>query len=184
MSAAEQFLIKELKKGEKLLWSGIPLQGLRMTGNEFYEIPFSLMWIGFCFFWQGSAVMHYLQKRDLGSIFMVFWGVPFLLMGFYMLIGRYLHESYQRSRTYYGVTSDRIIILINGKTDQEAKSISLRNLDEMSVTERKNGNGDILFGRNSVGRHGSSLNDAPRFAPIAEVRKVYDLIKQAQQELN
>jgi hypothetical protein len=37
-------LQKEIQPGEKLLWSGIPVQGLRLVGADLLMIPFSLVW--------------------------------------------------------------------------------------------------------------------------------------------
>ena len=54
--AADHILSVELRRSEKLLWSGRPRQGVFLTQNDAGMIPFSLMWGGFSFFWEYEAV--------------------------------------------------------------------------------------------------------------------------------
>ncbi len=62
-----------LLKGEKIVWSGQPSQGLLLTGRLL--IPFSLLWGGFAIFWESSAL------ATTSPVFVKLWGVPFLLIG-------------------------------------------------------------------------------------------------------
>jgi hypothetical protein len=68
-------------------------------------IPFSLMWGGFSFFWEYKAV------SSGGPLFFDLWGVPFVLIGLYMIVGRFFCEAMSRSRKYYGPTNERVIII-------------------------------------------------------------------------
>jgi hypothetical protein len=178
----EQALQRELNPGERLLWSGSPRQGLQLRGSDIFLIPFSLMWGGFAFFWEYTVVAS--QKAPF---FFMLWGVPFVLVGIYFIIGRFFVDSYQRSRTCYGVTDERALIL-SGVLTREMKSLSLRNLEGMSMTERSDGSGSILFGSiNPINAMwygtawpGMTRRLVPAFELIDDVRKVYDLIKQAQ----
>ena len=42
---------------------------------------------------------------------MVLWGVPFVVIGQYMVWGRFLYDAWLKPRTYYGITNRRVLIL-------------------------------------------------------------------------
>ena len=169
-----------LAPGEKLLWSGQPETGLKLRASDTFVIPFSLMWAGFAFFWEYSVL------STNAPLFFRLWGVPFVLVGLYMVVGRFFVDAWVRARTVYGVTSQRILIL-PGDT-RSLTSLSLRTLPEVTVTERPDGSGTISFGglpylatSSPRGfRYPSSTCRAFEF--IFEVRTVSSIIQAAQQK--
>ncbi len=169
-NTAQAAVIRELQAGEHLLWSGIPRQGLRFRSGDIFMVPFSLFWGGFAFFWEYNVV-----NNNKAPFFFMLWGVPFVLIGIYLIVGRFFADNYQRSRTYYGVTDQRVLIL-SGIWTREVKTISLQNLNEISLTERSDSSGDILFGPRM---HKKMV---PTFELIDNVRQVYDLIQRTQRK--
>jgi hypothetical protein len=91
-------LQRELAPQEKLLWVGQPRQGLLLRSADLFLIPFSLLWGGFAVFWEASVV------RTGAPFFFKLWGVPFVLVGIYIVFGRFFADARQRRRTFYGVT--------------------------------------------------------------------------------
>ena len=136
----EQSLQGELDPGERLLWSGSPRQGLRFRASDLVVIPFSLMWGGFAFFWEYTVV-----SSQKASVFFMLWGVPFVLIGLYLIVGRFFVDAWQRGQTRYGLTDERALIL-SGVLTREVKSLSLRNLEGISMNQRSDGSGGIRFG--------------------------------------
>ncbi|GLQ46317.1 hypothetical protein GCM10007862_13680 [Dyella lipolytica] len=179
----EQVLRPELGRSERLLWSGMPRQGVRLRPTDALMIPFSLLWGGFAFFWEYSVTSQ-------GSpFFFSLWGVPFVLMGLYIIVGRFFVDSYQRARTYYGVTDQRVIIS-SGLMSREVKSLNLQGLNDISLTERADRSGSITFGPSNpmyamwagTSWPGMSKRQAPAFDLIDDARKVYDVIRETQQQ--
>ena len=97
-----------LLKGEKIIWQGKPAQGLLFTSRDWLLIPFSLLWGGFSIFWEKSVL-------DANApIFMKLWGVPFVLIGLYLVVGRFLLDAWIRRGMNYAVTDKRVLILRSG----------------------------------------------------------------------
>jgi len=182
MSLDDEIKLKpELGSGERLLWSGAPPQGVIFRSSDVLMVPFSLLWGGFAIFWEYTAIT---KGADL---FFALWGVPFVLVGLYMIFGRFFVDSYLRSRTCYGVT-DRRIIILGGLFNREVKSLSLQGLNDLSLSERPDGRGSITFGPSNpmlamwsgTAWPGVSNKLAPAFEQIDQARKVYTLIRDAQ----
>ncbi len=178
---SQQQLQSELAAGERLLWAGRPRQGIRFRAADALMIPFSLLWAGFAVFWEVSVL------REGAPGFFVLWGVPFVLMGIYITIGRFFVDSYQRGRTFYGLTDRRALI----RTGRGVKSLPLRNLSELSLKESGDGSGTISFGSGDPrygffagsGWPGTGKYLPPRFEMIESARQVYTQVRDAQREV-
>ena len=172
---------RELSSGERLLWSGQPRGGIRLRGSDVFVIPFSILWCRFAIFWESMVV------RQGAPAFMMFWGIPFILVGLYFVFGRFFVDALSRAKTFYGVTNERVII-ITGLFSREVKSLNLRTLTDVSLSERNDGSGTIFFGTvYPMGRWmpAGSWPGAGRYAPPAfdmvdQAKRVYETIRQAQ----
>src|SRR5436853_5210270 len=101
---AKQLLLPELEAGEQLLWAGQPRRGICFREADMFMIPFSLLWAGFAVFWEVEAF------RDSAPYFFRFWGIPFILAGADLVVGRFVWDTWRRARTFYGVTDHRVLI--------------------------------------------------------------------------
>ena len=101
-----------LAPGEKLRWEGAPATGLRLRKADALLIPFSLAWGGFAAFWEATAL-----SMDAPLLFKLA-GLPFVLIGLYIVIGRFYHDAWLRARTRYALTDERALIAINGFSRQ------------------------------------------------------------------
>lgn len=179
----EQALDRELSGSERMLWSGIPRQGFVLRSSDAFFVPFSLLWGGFVVFWEHGAISSHAPP------FMVLWGVPFVLVGVYVIFGRFFVDRYQRSRIHYAVTDERVLI-IRGSANREVKSLPLQTLSEITMRERTDGSGTITFGPldpryamwTGMGSPWPGLGKRlpPSFELIPNVRSVYDTIRDAQ----
>jgi hypothetical protein len=181
MEKLSDLLQMELGAGEKLLWSGQSVQGLRLRGYDVFLIPFGLLWMGFI-----VLAMLGISGEEF-PLFICFWFIPFLLMGLYLLIGRFFADAWQRSHTLYALTDQRALIVTTmGKP--KVKSLILRNLPQITLVAGAQGRGSIVFG-NPNGMawwyktffFGPGLSaegfTPPEFEEIENVRDVYRQIQ-------
>ena len=185
--SAESQIATHLDPGERLLWSGQPRGGVRLRGQDVFLIPFSLLWGGFAIFWEVMATWSVSKSHQPVAYFFPLFGLPFVAIGLYIIFGRFYVDALQRERTFYGVTNDRIIIL-SGLFSRQSKSLQLRTLTDVSLTERSDGSGTITFG--PVSWLGANLwgnawpnfhrNVPPAFDLIDNAKQVYNIIRNAQ----
>ncbi|UFS59541.1 hypothetical protein [Subtercola endophyticus] len=99
---------KELHPGEIVRWTGSGDPGVLFTRADFLLVPFSLLWGGFAIFWETQAV-----TENSGPLFLVFGGA-FVLVGLYLIVGRFFTKAYRKRTTAYAVT-DRRAFLTDGR---------------------------------------------------------------------
>ena len=183
----DQFEIVEASRpyllgGERILWSGQPKQGLALGSRDALLIPFSLMWGGFAIFWNASVWLGpFGGKGDSPDWFFKLWGLPFLAIGLYMIVGRFFHDAHMRKKLIYAVTDQRILILRGTKVT----SLDLGRLPRLELTEHSDGTGTLAFeatapfgaqGR-SFGLWVPALSEAAQFFRIQGARNAYELIR-------
>jgi len=177
-------LAREITGDERLLWSGEPKQGLMLRLSDALMIPFSLLWGGFAVFWEWSVL------RGHTPIFFALWGVPFVLMGLYIVAGRFFADAALRRKTVYAVTNQRVII-VSGLFKPSIKSLNLRSLYDISLQERSDGTGTVILGPSGpLGAFAGTSWPAsrrqlspPALEGIRDARLVYNKIREAQKSL-
>jgi hypothetical protein len=174
MAATIQF---DLSKGERLLWSGTPRQGVVFRASDLLLVPFSLLWGGFAVFWELSVI------RDGAPFFFRLWGIPFVLVGLYLIAGRFAYDALRRKRTAYGLTTERVIIS-GGVLRPTLKSLALTTLTDLTLDQRSDGSGTISFGPTLpfafAGADWPGMPRPPAFELIPNAKQVYDRVREAQ----
>ncbi len=138
-SESEMEIKRELFQDERLLWSGCPHRGIVLRLADVLLIPFSLVWGGFAIAWEIDVIV------GRGPLIMQLFGLPFVVIGCYLILGRFFVDAYIRSRTHYGVTNERILI-VSGFLHQSVNSISIAMLTDFSLVEKRDGTGSISIG--------------------------------------
>jgi hypothetical protein len=182
---AAQKIQSELMPGESIYWAGMPNPRVVFHSDDWAVIPFSLVWTGFFIFWEADALGIWRDKsqHDGTHVFMALWGIPFLVMGNYIVWGRFLHDAWLKRRTYYGVTNRRLLILQEGWK----RKTSTMFLQEIPQIEREgDSTGTLWFGtkypvivpkgQKSRDMSRFSLGDVPVFADILDADSVCRLI--------
>jgi len=140
---ATQKLQKELSPGESLLWSGRPKQGVLLRSTDGFLIPFSLLWSGSAVF---ATYRTYSSAATTGGLM---FATVFLLVGLYLIIGRFFVDSWIRQRTFYGVTGSRILILTEAPM-RYFNTLDLGTLSDLELSAKADGIGTITFGPRST----------------------------------
>lgn len=174
----------ELGPNERLLWSGRPKQGFTLRAFDLFLIPFSLLWGGFAIFWEVGVI------TSGAPFFFWLWGIPFVLVGIYFIVGRFFVEALQRTKIYYALTNERVMIM-SGLITRSVKSLNLLTLSEINITQKRDGTGTITFGPSypmsgmyrSSSWPGMNSYAEPAFEAIKRVREVHDQIREAQRKV-
>lgn len=172
-SEAEERIRRELRENERVLWLGYPGKGLRFASTDWFAVPFSLLWAGFAVLWEAMAV-----KAGAPWFFTLF-GVPFVLVGVHMVVGRFFFDAFKRSKTAYCVTDSRALI-VTWLASEQARSINLGALSEVRLVRHKDQTGTIVFG--SVMQATRSVPQSPRFEWLEDFETVHRLITKIQTE--
>jgi hypothetical protein len=177
--------MSRLLPGERIVWTGRPQQGIMFTGRDGLLIPFSLMWGGFAIFWEAGVLSipaHGATANPAALIFPL-WGVPFVLIGLYMIIGRFFHDAWIRSRTRYALTDRRALILQGSRLT----TVDLRRIGTVDFKGRRRGT--IVFGADQTFAFGQrqgfglwlpSTATPPRFLGIENAQAVFNMVETAR----
>ena len=171
----------DLLDNEKILWSGKPQGGIIFHTYDIFMIPFSLMWGGFAFFWESTVI------GSDAPLFFKLWGIPFVLVGLYMIFGRFIFDKKEREGTFYALTDGRVLIK-SGVFNRKLTSLNLQKLSELSLTKKEDGRGTIKFGESNHMdmfanfRFNKFKDTTPKFEMIENVQSVYNEMVRLQGE--
>src|SRR6185436_3407043 len=175
---AEREIARYLEAGERVLWVGQPARGIRFRPGDIFMIPFSLMWGGFFIFIEFEAF------RSQHSVFLQLFLSPFVVVGVYIIAGRFASDAWRRAHTSYAVT-DRRVLIVTGPRSRSVSSLVLRTLPVITLAERRDGSGDVVFSM-SDGSHVATGGLVPKGSDvpamlefITNARHVYDVILEA-----
>jgi hypothetical protein len=109
-------------------------------------VPFSLLWGGFAIFWEAgvSGVGPWAGKGSPWGFGML-WGIPFVLIGQYMIWGRFFYIAWKKKRILYALTSERLLVIVR-PPQRKVISRYLQNVPGIEKEIRSDGIGTLKFG--------------------------------------
>jgi hypothetical protein len=176
-----------LLPGEKILWEGRPKAGLMLTGADLLLVPFSLVWCGFAVFWTVTAATATWSSRAAPpvtpiAVFPLF-GLLFVAVGLYFVVGRFIADAWLRERTRYALTDSRALI-VRAPPFGKVTTIALDRLAEVSLQRSSDGSGTIrlgprapLMGRNGFAAWSPALDATPQFIGISDSQRIFELLQ-------
>jgi hypothetical protein len=174
-----------LEKDEKLLWTGQPDPSHHFSWSDIFFIPAASFWVGTFFVYEWIT----LREALAGNIsrWLFYGGAPFVAIGIYLFIGRYIFKYYRKKSIYYAVTDRRFLVLYDGR----GHKIQSANLDAISIIDETHNYSDVLsltFGKHKTyvtpmfENTGLDLipmiSPVPSFWDIKDGEKVKELVQQ------
>jgi hypothetical protein len=177
MLAFSQALQPYLAPGEGLLWTGRPRQGLVLQAMDAFIIPFSLVWASLAL----TAVFAsaHAPPANPARAMPLAMGLLFGAVAFYITIGRFLVDAWQRAHIVYGLTEERAIIVSTG-FGTSVTSFDLASLPGLKLIETGNGIGTIELRDAGPYRNAYwyTTSAGSSFFRIDGARQVFELIRQ------
>ncbi len=168
---------RELNKNERVLWVGQPIPA-KMARKSLPAVLFGIPWTGFALFWMAGASGFRVPDFDEPFDFFPLFGLPFVLVGILMLTAP-IWAKRAALKTVYVLTDERAIIFESKLSATKVRSLSPDQLSDIYRTEDSDGNGDIVFMREtSVGSRGRKRSRSVGFIVIREVREVESKIRE------
>ena len=189
---ARDVIQPELGPGEEIMWAGKPATNVIFHKEDLLTIPASLLWGGFAIFWElgvmGFFPFHQSEHQPTRWTFGILWGVPFVLIGQYLIWGRFIYADWLKKRTNYAVTNHRVIV-VQKSWKRQITSAYLDNLPALTKEEDSDRYGKLLFAdpksvkarrRGWGGYDRVSVGGFPAFVDIEDATSVYRLILDLQ----
>ena len=176
------WLERQLRSGERVLWSGHPETGLLFTGPDVALVPFSAI-----FATLSIGVLLGSLSRDPPRLDRVLVAVVFSILSVYLLIGRFPVRQWLKKGTQFVVTSQRLLILRRKVRGREVEAFELSQLGPTRRRIRRDGIGTVEFGdvaywRTWYGNTGleplgtGERNPVPIFFDIRDAEDVAELV--------
>ena len=177
----------DMLEGEEVLWKGQPCIYKYFSKNDFFLIPFSILWGGGAISWEVSVLNKYFLNvgKEKTSLMFSLFGIPFVIMGLYLLFGRFIYKVKKKRKTWYIITNKRIMILCNFL----GNNMTTLNIDAIHTLVKsvgKGGIGSIIFlnanGIQSIVQN-AGLDLLPNFPEnvafydVADVASVHQLMQ-------
>ncbi|TLS78265.1 hypothetical protein FE236_00455 [Mariprofundus erugo] len=151
-----------LETGERLLWSGQPLQGFRLRPRDWFLIPFSALFTAV-----SAYFLSMILRLELPQFMAIISGL-FTAIGVYLLVLRFPVGVWLRRHTRYMLTDRRVVVVRPGLMIRPP--VQVRNLSELTedvrLLEHRDGSGSIIFERESYYRGSGAAPTDTTFAGI------------------
>ncbi|HYV93048.1 MAG TPA: hypothetical protein VE978_14755 [Chitinophagales bacterium] len=164
-----------LKEGETILWTGKPVGGIQIRDADIILIPISIILLGF------SVILDYVLLHFESEFIFKVIGVMFALAAIYLGGIRFLLDVLKRKRTFYCITTKRVIVISGRK--RKLQTLPLKNIERLDKTLEKDGSGFIIFGNTNplwpwlLGSFYMSGDNVPGLNMVPDVKAVFAILE-------
>jgi hypothetical protein len=192
-SEAAAAIQPELGAGEVVVWAGRPSLQRIFHKQDVFLIPFSLIWGIFAIVWEAEVAGFWGEHSGSGApLAFVLWGIPFVLIGQYLIWGRFLNAAWKKKRTFYAVTNQRVLAVQNGWSRITASAY----LDTLPALVKETSFGKTGSLRFAAGESSwlslfgwkiwdnMSIGANPEFLDLEDVHGVYQIISELRSNIS
>jgi hypothetical protein len=177
--------------GESICWAGQPNTSVIFHKDDAFLIPVSLLWGGFMMFWEAVVAGPF---RSHGPwVFGMLFGIPFVVYAQFLIWGRFLYAAWKKKRTFYAVTTRRVIVVQQVWRRQTA-SADIETLPTLTREKGSNGTGTLRFAKWEIEHPGAqqlgwtrfdvmALGIVPTFVDIDNVDSVYQMVSDLREKV-
>lgn len=179
----------KLEEDEILIWSDYPKQSFQILFEDLLIIPFLIIVILI-----SASLLFQIILNISTNIFIIIFSISTLTTSIALIYSRYIQKIILQKKSIYGLTSKRVVIIVNNK----ANSLNLSDIKEISFVEHPFnykygsiifGEPESIFGSSNLSpfefkkiiigyRGGLNLKrDDFVFDFITDTKKIYHLIK-------
>jgi hypothetical protein len=153
--SGDERVANELAAGEKVLWSGRPDSRRWFYPEDLVLVPFSVLWGGFAILWEASVLTATSAHEGGGEkLLSSLWGIPFVLIGIYLVLGRVFARRWIRRCSLYVVTDRRILSFSpSWKNRSRVKMIWLNSYPPLEKRPGRGNQGTLCVGTMAPGQH-------------------------------
>ena len=168
-----------LAPDERILWQGRPVARLAFRPSDLVMSGFGFVFFAFAVFWTYMAGWISRGTDPLGNIFPLF-GIPFILVGAYLLFGRFFWDVLRRRGTWYTLTNKRAFIATDVFGHRTLKDYVIEP-DANIVLLEEGGEQTVNFAEYWVrGHKGQSHRKTVGFELLPDGREVYGLLREVR----
>lgn len=180
----KELLKPYLERNERLLWIGVPKRGAVFSYFDIFLIPFSIVWFGFSLLWESFALWAAVDEGELWSYIFPLFGLPFVLLGYYLCIGRFFAAARRRKKTIYAFSEQRVLVKIGEKGPM---FLYMKDIPALTLNEKKDASGSVHFNaikdlfsdiKNDVKVASYIRSVGFAFEYIPDAKRVYEKINQ------
>jgi hypothetical protein len=181
--------VNELATDEQVLWSGKPDDRRWFYPEDLVLVPFSILWGGFAIFWEASVLASTSAHDGTGEkVLFSLWGIPFVLIGVYLILGRLFARRWIRRGSLYALTDQRILSFSpSWRSRSRVKMIWLSSYPPLEKRGGRDNHGTLCIGSMAPGQHwlggnsgwpgaGRMRGSAIVLADIPDIASVYTLV--------
>ncbi len=129
--------VPRLRKDEFIRWQGSPDVRVHFTRADSFFVPFSIVVLGFALFWTVAVASSSNAPR-----FAWLFGLVFIVLGLYLVIGRFFVKVAVKRRTRYFLTDRRAIVV----DPYGSREIALKASPEVVTRHGNDSHLDVVFG--------------------------------------
>lgn len=162
---------------ESLLWCDKPVKKIIFTLNDVFTTLFGIFWLAFSLFWVFSAYMATSETTGPSKIFPLF-GIPFVLVGVYLLFFRHIVSYFKRKNIIYALTEKRVLVVHFGRS-KYVQEYKYEHISNISLKTNENDVGSIYFFTGGFHYNNNrNYSSTSGIFGIKDTKKVYKILSQ------